>query len=65
MPNQWQKSTSSTQDGGNSVEVSTSSEGLIVMRESERPGETITTTQTKFRLFVEGVKRGEFDHYFA
>ncbi|MBO1413902.1 DUF397 domain-containing protein [Streptomyces sp. FH025] len=63
MSQQWQKSTSSTQDGGNSVEVSTNSEGLIEIRESATPDSIIVTTPTKFALWVEGVKRGEFDHF--
>ncbi|WP_371479934.1 DUF397 domain-containing protein [Kitasatospora sp. NBC_00315] len=65
MPNHWQKSTSSTQDGGNSVEVIANSDGMIEIRESETPGETIVTTPKKFALWIEGVKRGEFDHFAA
>ncbi|HJD81829.1 DUF397 domain-containing protein [Kitasatospora aureofaciens] len=63
MSRQWQKSTSSTQDGGNSVEVSTNSKGLIEIRESAAPDSTIVTTPVKFALWIEGVKRGEFDHF--
>ncbi|MEV6973428.1 DUF397 domain-containing protein [Kitasatospora sp. NPDC093806] len=61
MSQQWQKSTSSTQDGGNSVEVSTTTEGLIEIRESDTPDSTITTTPKTFALWIEDVKRGEFD----
>ena len=63
MPKQWQKSTTSSQDGGNSVEVTMSEAGLIEIRESDRPGEVIVTTPTKFALWIDGVKRGEFDHF--
>ncbi|MFD9594761.1 DUF397 domain-containing protein [Kitasatospora sp. NPDC059973] len=63
MPQHWQKSTSSSQDGGNSVEVSTNSEGLIEIRESDDPGSIVVTTPRKFALWLEGVKRGEFDHF--
>ncbi|MFF1793684.1 DUF397 domain-containing protein [Kitasatospora sp. NBC_01246] len=63
MPQQWQKSTSSSQDGGNSVEVSTNSEGLVEIRESDDPDSIVVTTPRKFALWLEGVKRGEFDHF--
>ncbi|CAN3981705.1 DUF397 domain-containing protein [Kitasatospora purpeofusca] len=63
MPRTWQKSTSSSQDGGNSVEVSTNAEGLVEIRESDAPESIVTTTPTKFALWLEGVKRGEFDHF--
>lgn len=65
MPQQWQKSTSSSQDGGNSVEVSTNGEGLIEIRESDDPDSIVVTTPKKFALWLEGVKRGEFDHFTA
>ncbi len=35
--------------------------GVIVLRESERPGEIITTTREKFAAFIKGVKDGVFD----
>ncbi|MER7751491.1 DUF397 domain-containing protein [Kitasatospora sp. NPDC097643] len=63
MSPQWQKSTSSSQDGGNSVEVSVNDQGLIEVRESASPDSTIVTTPLKFALWIEGVKRGEFDHF--
>ncbi|MBV6700593.1 DUF397 domain-containing protein [Kitasatospora aureofaciens] len=63
MPRNWQKSTSSSQDGGNSVEVSVNDQGLIEVRESAAPNSVIVTTPVKFALWIEGVKRGEFDHF--
>ncbi|MFC5662986.1 DUF397 domain-containing protein [Kitasatospora misakiensis] len=57
----WQKSSMS----GNSnqcVEIRTT-EGLIQIRESDDPDSIVTTTPTKFALWIEGVKRGEFDHF--
>ncbi|GAA1964654.1 DUF397 domain-containing protein [Kitasatospora viridis] len=59
----WQKSSSSSQDGGNSVEVSVNGDGLIEIRESASPAAIVVTTRTKFALWLEGVKRGEFDHF--
>ncbi|MEV8328741.1 DUF397 domain-containing protein [Kitasatospora sp. NPDC059811] len=63
MTQQWQKSTSSTRDGSDSVEVSVNERGLIEVRESESPDAIIVTTPQKFALWIEGVKRGEFDHF--
>ncbi|MFJ8435192.1 DUF397 domain-containing protein [Kitasatospora sp. NPDC094019] len=57
----WQKSSTS----GNSnqcVEVRTAA-GRIEIRESDAPESIVTTTPTKFALWLEGVKRGEFDHF--
>ncbi|MFJ4671960.1 DUF397 domain-containing protein [Kitasatospora purpeofusca] len=57
----WQKSSIS----GNSnqcVEVRTA-DGHIEIRESDAPESIVTTTPTKFALWLEGVKRGEFDHF--
>ncbi|MFD4906515.1 DUF397 domain-containing protein [Kitasatospora purpeofusca] len=57
----WQKSSIS----GNSnqcIEVRTAG-GHIEIRESDAPESIVTTTPTKFALWLEGVKRGEFDHF--
>ncbi|MDH6133136.1 hypothetical protein P3T37_002530 [Kitasatospora sp. MAA4] len=64
MPIQrWQKSSTSTQDGGDSVEVTVNSAGMIEIRESDEPDSIIVTSPKKFALWIEGVKRGEFDHF--
>ncbi|MFI9331149.1 DUF397 domain-containing protein [Kitasatospora sp. NPDC052868] len=57
----WQKSSIS----GNSnqcIEVRTS-DGLVEIRESDAPDAVVVTTPKKFALWLEGVKRGEFDHF--
>ncbi|MFB6887893.1 DUF397 domain-containing protein [Kitasatospora sp. NPDC056327] len=56
----WQKSSTS----GNSnqcVEVRVA-DGLVQIRESEDPDAIVTTTPGAFARWLEGVKRGEFDH---
>ncbi|MCX5211222.1 DUF397 domain-containing protein [Kitasatospora sp. NBC_00240] len=63
LEQRWQKSSSSTQDGGNSVEVAQNADGMIEIRESDDPGSVVVTTPKKFALWLEGVKRGEFDHF--
>ncbi|MEU1421423.1 DUF397 domain-containing protein [Kitasatospora sp. NPDC005751] len=60
----WQKSSAS----GNSnqcVEVRVTGNGLIEIRESDDPDSIVVTTPRKFALWLEGVKRGEFDHFGA
>lgn len=47
--------------GENCIEVATH-EGSIVMRESDDPSSTITTSRAKMAAFIAGMKNGEFDH---
>ncbi|MCG6494879.1 DUF397 domain-containing protein [Kitasatospora sp. A2-31] len=63
MSKQWQKSSTSTQDGGNSIEVRVRADGMIEIRESDDPDTIVVTTQKKFALWVQGVQAGEFDHF--
>lgn len=56
----WQKS-SYSEATGNCVEIRTH-DGRIEVRESDNPGEIITTTRTKLEALILGVKAGEFDH---
>ncbi|MFE7192802.1 DUF397 domain-containing protein [Kitasatospora sp. NPDC057541] len=56
----WQKSSMS----GNSnqcLEVR-AADGRIEIRESDTPDSAVTTTAEAFARWIEGVKRGEFDH---
>ncbi|MFE1149858.1 DUF397 domain-containing protein [Streptomyces albidoflavus] len=57
----WQKSSFSGGNGEDCVEVAPH-EGGIVLRESDRPDQVITTTRAKLAAFLAGVKAGEFDH---
>jgi hypothetical protein len=59
---QWQKSSFSGGGGENCVEVA-QHDGNIVMRESDAPGDIITTSRDKLAAFIQGVKAGEFDHF--
>ncbi|OKH99834.1 DUF397 domain-containing protein [Streptomyces sp. CB02923] len=56
----WQKS-SYSEATGNCVEIRTH-DGMIEVRESDNPGDIITTTRTKFEALILGVKAGDFDH---
>lgn len=55
----WQKS-SYSEATGNCVEIRTH-DGMIEVRESDRPADVITTTRTKFEALLRGVKAREFE----
>jgi Domain of unknown function (DUF397) len=58
----WQKSTFSGPDDGNAcVELATSPAG-VHLRESDDPGELLTTTRDRLGAFIRAAKAGEFDH---
>lgn len=60
----WQKSSVS----GNSnqcIEVRIADNRMVEIRESDAPDAVVVTTPRKFALWLEGVKRGEFDHFGA
>jgi hypothetical protein len=58
----WQKSSHSGGDlNQNCVELAAIEETILI-RESDAPDQIITTSRTKLRAFVLGVKDGEFDH---
>ncbi|MDG9705227.1 DUF397 domain-containing protein [Streptomyces sp. DH37] len=48
---------------GARARVQRSDAGAIRLRESERPGQTITTTPTALRALILSAKAGEFDHF--
>ncbi|MBB4914479.1 DUF397 domain-containing protein [Streptosporangium saharense] len=59
--NTWRKSTLSSGDGGNCVEVANLGP-LTTIRDSKNPtGPTLTFTATEWTSFIEGVKNGTFD----
>lgn len=61
----WQKSTFSTGDGENCVEVAADRAGTAYIRESDEPGAVVTSTPAAFAAFVRAVKAGEFDELTA
>ncbi|MBI0294736.1 DUF397 domain-containing protein [Streptomyces sp. PRKS01-29] len=59
---EWRKSSFSSGVGGQDcVEVATTPNGLIHLRESDDPAVVIATHPTRWGAFVRGVKRGDFD----
>ncbi|WP_411079954.1 DUF397 domain-containing protein [Streptomyces sp. cmx-18-6] len=58
----WQKSSFSGPDDNQSCIELAPVDGLIKLRESDDPHVIVTTSTTKLRAFLLGVKAGEFDH---
>jgi hypothetical protein len=59
----WQKSSFSTSNNGNCVEIAAGSGDEIVIRESDDPSVIVATSRAKMAAFIKGVKAGEFDHF--
>lgn len=59
---QWQKSLQSANNGA-CVEVAQSGP-MILVRDSKSPrGSALTYTPQEWSAFIDGVKKGEFDHF--
>jgi hypothetical protein len=48
-----------------SLEATVGDDGMIYIRETERPEVVAMTTPGKWEAFVKGVRDGEFDHFVA
>ena len=59
----WLKSSFSTAEGEQCLEVNVGEDGMIYIRESDHPDIVAVTTPAKWDAFVKGVKAGEFDHF--
>jgi hypothetical protein len=46
-----------------SLEATVGDDGMIYIRETDRPEVVAVTTPAKWEAFVKGVKDGEFDHF--
>ena len=59
-PISWRKSTYSTGNGDNCVEVARDLSALIVVRDSKNPeGPVLTFSPSAWRRFVGGIKSGD------
>lgn len=58
----WLKSSFSTGDGDNCVEVAAGAAGATHLRESDDPRTVVATSPAAFGVLVRGIKAGEFDH---
>ncbi|MEV6859970.1 DUF397 domain-containing protein [Streptosporangium subroseum] len=58
----WQKSSRSSDNGGQCVEVAANLMGVVAVRDSKDPdGPKLLFTPAGWRFFVGGVKAGDFD----
>lgn len=58
----WRKSSYSSGNGGQCVEVATNLPGVIAVRDSKDPdGPALVFTADEWRAFVSGARTGEFD----
>ncbi|MFF5208888.1 DUF397 domain-containing protein [Streptosporangium sp. NPDC000396] len=58
----WRKSSRSSDNGGQCVEVADNLPGVVAVRDSKNPaGPKLLFAPAEWRFFVEGVKAGEFD----
>jgi Domain of unknown function (DUF397) len=59
---QWRKSSFSSSNGGNCVEVAMNLPGIIAVRDSKNPdGPALLFTPDEWRAFITGVQASEFD----
>jgi hypothetical protein len=58
----WRKSSYSSGNGGQCVEVATGLPGAVAVRDSKNvPGPELEITDEAWSAFVTAIKRGEFD----
>jgi hypothetical protein len=58
----WRKSSSSSSNGGNCVEVARNLPGIVAVRDSkDREGPALVFTADEWRAFLAGARGGEFD----
>ncbi|MCG5212299.1 DUF397 domain-containing protein [Streptosporangium sp. KLBMP 9127] len=58
----WRKSSRSSDNGGQCVEVAANLPGVVAVRDSKNPdGPKLLFTPAEWHAFLGGVKTGEFD----
>ncbi|GAA0846092.1 DUF397 domain-containing protein [Streptosporangium amethystogenes subsp. fukuiense] len=59
----WRKSSRSSDNGGQCVEVAANLPEVIAVRDSKDPdGPKLLLTPTGWATFIHGIKTGDFDH---
>jgi hypothetical protein len=62
MDMKWRKSTRSTSNGGDCVEVADNHPGTVYVRDSkDQSGPMLSFDAPAFRAFIEDIKAGRFD----
>lgn len=58
----WRKSSRSSGNGGQCVEVATNLPGAVAVRDSKNPdGPKLLFSPTEWKTFINGLKTGDFD----
>ncbi|MFC5824001.1 DUF397 domain-containing protein [Nonomuraea insulae] len=58
----WRKSSRSSDNGGQCVEVATNLPGVVAVRDSKDPdGPKLFFNHNEWKAFIDGVRVGEFD----
>ena len=58
----WRKSSRSSGNGGQCVEVALNVPGIVAVRDSKNPdGTALVFTEGEWSAFISGVRAGEFD----
>jgi hypothetical protein len=57
----WRKSSYSSTNGGNCVEVATNLPSVVAVQDSKSPGPALVMEPGTFAAFTEAIKNGEFD----
>ncbi|WP_406312697.1 DUF397 domain-containing protein [Streptosporangium sp. NBC_01639] len=59
----WRKSSRSSDNGGQCIEVASNLPGAVAVRDSKNPdGPALLFTPAEWRSFVGGIRAGDFDH---
>jgi Domain of unknown function (DUF397) len=60
-PIAWRKSSASTGQGGDCVEVAFAEDGVLVRHSRHRGGPVLLFTHSEWQAFVAGAQNGEFE----
>jgi Domain of unknown function (DUF397) len=58
---EWRKSSYSSGNGGNCVQVATNLPGVVAVQDSKNPGRALAVEPVSFVAFTTAIKNGEFD----
>jgi Domain of unknown function (DUF397) len=58
---EWRKSSYSSGNGGNCVQVATNLAGVVAVEDSKNPGPALIVERASFAALTAAIKNGEFD----
>jgi hypothetical protein len=60
---EWRKSSYSSGNGGNCVQVAMNLPGVVAVQDSKSPGPALAVGRASFAAFTAAIKNGEFDRH--